>query len=74
MTVEEMWQEYAAAVSVPLGGTQWTETRRAFYAGVSSLLAEVRKLPDDEPAAVAIMHRIQLETLDFYERVKRGGA
>jgi hypothetical protein len=75
-TVEELWQSYAAMVGVPVGGVQWTETRRAFYAGAMDVLIQVKSLPDSEVLAVARMTRLEKEVIEWsdreVERARRG--
>lgn len=72
-TIEELWQSYAAAVGVPVGGTQWRETRRAFYAGASALLGELQRMPEGEAAGVARLEGFRAETEKFAARVVAGG-
>jgi hypothetical protein len=73
MTVEELWLDYANGVKIPRGGTQWEETRIAFFAGVFSFMQAIHRAaelaqerPDEHGAAwlqareeecVAALHR-----------------
>lgn len=72
MKIENLWQSYAAAVGVPMGGVQWTETRRAFYAGAGGLLAELRKMDDDEAAGVRMLEALSAEYRSFIRGVRAG--
>lgn len=72
MKVEELWQSYAAAVGVPVGGVQWTETRRAFYAGAMGLLCELKGMGGSEDEGVAALKSLESECVAFAESVGRG--
>lgn len=73
-TVEDMWQGFAAAVGVPVGDVQWTETRRAFFAGCHAMLTAVKNIPDDEAAGVAQLQDYEAEVHGFFDRIARGAA
>lgn len=72
-TVEKLWQGYAAATQVPMGGVQWKETRLAFYAGVWSYMNEALRAPElasdrDDADGVAWMNACFEECRRFHER------
>jgi hypothetical protein len=74
--IETAWRSYAAEV-IPPGApeVQLSETRRAFYAGVFSLLEIVKVLGTDavsEEAGVFRMEMIDQEIQQFYRDVKEG--
>lgn len=71
--IEDMWFEYATACGIPMGGVQWTETRRAFYAGAFSLLTAQRLAPaldsgEDDSVGVAWLQSIDEECKAFMLR------
>lgn len=35
--IELMWRAFAKHIDVPAGGVQWTEMRRAFFAGAATM-------------------------------------
>lgn len=73
-SVEEMWLGYAKAVGVPPDSVQWCETKKAFHAGVASVLFVVAALPDDEKVAVGMMEELTSQVKAFAEKMRRGEA
>lgn len=74
-TIESLWQEYASRVRVPMGGLQWKETRRAFYAASVALLQAQRdQVPENEEAGVEWLQSMLDECARFFERVREGKA
>lgn len=49
--IETLWQLFAVSVAIPPGGTQWTESRRCFFAGARTLFETIIRIlePDAEP-------------------------
>lgn len=73
-----LWSKTGLAAGVPKGSTQYQETRRAFYAGVSALL-EIQMTGLDageEPteADMAKMDSIHRELTNFVEDLVHGRA
>lgn len=76
--IEEGWLGFAEAVfrgtSVRLGSIQYTEMRRAFYAGATSVLSSIMQATkgttDEEDVAVA--DAIQAELNEWTQRLERG--
>ncbi len=67
-SIEDQWQQFAAAVSVPVGGVQWVETRLAFYAGAWSLLMSLRAFDGPEEDGVRMMRALEREGEAFFAR------
>lgn len=80
-TVKQMWDDYAAKVLAPLGPTispvQYTESRRAFYGGVFSMLTACGRLGEadiSEERGVGYLEARKQELLRFYADVATGKA
>lgn len=74
MSVESMWQQFAAAVSIPMNGVQWTESRRCFYAGITVLISQLNNMPDDEKKAVEQLVAWAKQCAEFNRRIQEGKA
>ena len=76
--IETLWQLYASHVGIPIGGTQWTESRRCFFAGAATLFEAVMRVLDEdrEPteADLAHMDAIAKELERFHVDVAQGRA
>jgi len=80
-TVLQSWESYVAAVLAPLGPTisptQYSETRRAFYAGFCSMLVACERLgePDiTEARGIGYLEARKQEVAKFYDDVKANRA
>lgn len=60
-SIKDGWQGYAAACEIPVGGTQWHESRKCFYAGAAYLLSEIRRVPEDENEGVRMLEKYHAE-------------
>jgi len=76
--IETLWLLYANHVKVPPGGTQWIETRRAFFGGAATLFETIMRVlePDAEPTEkdLARMDRIAEELARWGDEMKAGTA
>ena len=76
--IETLWLLYAHHVKVPPGGTQWIETRRAFFGGATTLFETIMRVlePDAEPTEkdLARMDRIAKELARWGDEMKAGTA
>lgn len=73
-SIEESWQGYAAALGIPVGGVQWSEMRKAFYAGCSVLLGaflEISKPDFDEDLGVHWLESFRQEIHHHIERERK---
>jgi hypothetical protein len=74
-TAKQRWAAYAKVLPKDVSATQYRETRRAFYAGLSSMLAINIELADlEEDAGVEIMDGILNECHEFAKLLKEGKA
>lgn len=77
-TIQSEWDKYYEAVLKPAGvvpgSVQFVETKRAFFAGSSSLYNILMGIVDtlSEEAAAAVLGGISEELRDFYAKVGRG--
>ena len=77
--IEEAWQQLAKAVyPASVSRVQYTECRRAFYAGANALLTILasRLSPDKEPTAedAKIMEGIEEEFIQYAKDLQEGKA
>jgi hypothetical protein len=80
MMLEEWWRDFATKVGLTapeVSRVQYTETRRAFYAGIATLFDKLEKLVTpgtDEPteADMALMWRINDELAAYVKDLQRG--
>lgn len=73
-TIEEQWQGYATAVEIPLGGTQWREMRRAFYAGAVAILRELSGFDGPDDDGIRMLEAFEKEAYAFFQRIQEGKA
>ena len=80
-TIQQMWEGYVAKVLAPLGPTispvQYTETRRAFYAGFFSMLSACERIGEDdisEDRGVGYLEARKREVTRFFSDVQAGKA
>ena len=76
--IETLWLLYAHHVEVPPGGTQWIETRRAFFGGATTLFETIMRVlePDAEPTEADLkrMDRIAKELARWGDEMRAGTA
>lgn len=77
-TVQQMWDGFASSVlpkdAPPI---QWTEMRRAFYAGCYGMLMACSQIGEESVSEDTGVLRLELwkqECEDFYRKVKEGKA
>ena len=77
-TVGQLWHDYTRATmrTIPPCSLQYTEMRRAFYAGVAAFLDEAIRIPDEatETEIEAALKIVMVEIDQFYKSVGRGEA
>jgi hypothetical protein len=74
--IETLWLLYAKAVEIPSGGAQWVESRRAFFAGASTLFEAINMIldPGTEPTEndLGRVSSINDELDRFHQEIRDG--
>jgi hypothetical protein len=74
--IETLWLLYASAVAIPSGGAQWVESRRAFFAGASTLFEAIYMILDPgtetSEADLVRVNSIAEELDRFHQEIRDG--
>lgn len=70
-TIHDEWERYSKAIlENDVSKIQYTETKRAFYAGVQALLSIVNRIGDEETeVTLSIVHGISKEVHDYFTKI-----
>lgn len=71
LTMAAGWAAYSKTIfgDFKPSTVQYTETRRAFYAGMITLQSYMNGLPDDEKVAMVVLKKLEDEKQDFISEV-----
>lgn len=73
MRIKQAWVEFSDDILMDVSSVQFTETRRAFYAGAFAVMVEtleITELEDEE--AVKALSGMRAECVEFLDQLKQG--